>query len=356
LTSQNDHEYAAQLECIVTSSSQQDACTKLRTELVNRLAPSRDQNIQNIQLLTQSQFPRYLRRLAPDVPDALLHNISSSRPSCNAQAIPTNRTQCELDAAALYTDHITDAASASTLEGIAPTMESLTPLRHSDCPSQKVEELGVERNSPSTHRNRRYSHKDSLYKTRYHYQDSSTISIDDTEISICWYHRNFGARARNCTKPCAYWKQEKPDEDISTVADVYTTDTGRPFVTDKCSKQQFLIDTGSELSVCSLKLVPEHKKLVSFELFAANGSSVPTYGWLPLTVDLGLRRNFAWTFVVADVTYPLIGADFLSHFGLLVDCRNNCLLERRNVVFCSHSRSYMRKSHQRRCRSRQPTE
>jgi hypothetical protein len=27
--------------------------------------------------------------------------------------------------------------------------------------------------------------------------------------------------------------------------------------------------------------------------------------------------------VVADVTLPLIGVDFLSHFGLLVDCRNN---------------------------------
>jgi hypothetical protein len=30
---------------------------------------------------------------------------------------------------------------------------------------------------------------------------------------------------------------------------------------------------------------------------------------------------------VADVTQPLIGVDFLSHFGLLVDCRNNRLLD-----------------------------
>jgi hypothetical protein len=30
-----------------------------------------------------------------------------------------------------------------------------------------------------------------------------------------------------------------------------------------------------------------------------------------------------WWFVVADVTHPLIGMDFVSHFGLLVDCRNN---------------------------------
>jgi hypothetical protein len=31
--------------------------------------------------------------------------------------------------------------------------------------------------------------------------------------------------------------------------------------------------------------------------------------------------------MVADVTQPLIGADFLSHFGLLVDYRNDRLLD-----------------------------
>jgi hypothetical protein len=42
---------------------------------------------------------------------------------------------------------------------------------------------------------------------------------------------------------------------------------------------------------------------------------------------LGLRRNFTWRFVVADVTHPIIGVDFRSHFDLLVDCRNNRLLD-----------------------------
>jgi hypothetical protein len=34
-----------------------------------------------------------------------------------------------------------------------------------------------------------------------------------------------------------------------------------------------------------------------------------------------------WRLVVADVTYPFIGVDILFHFGLLVDCRHNCLLD-----------------------------
>jgi hypothetical protein len=39
---------------------------------------------------------------------------------------------------------------------------------------------------------------------------------------------------------------------------------------------------------------------------------------MPLNLNLGLRRDFKWRFVVADVTHPLIG----------VDCRNNRLLDR----------------------------
>jgi hypothetical protein len=31
--------------------------------------------------------------------------------------------------------------------------------------------------------------------------------------------------------------------------------------------------------------------------------------------------------VIADVTHPIIGVDFLSHFSLLADCRNNRLLD-----------------------------
>jgi cleavage and polyadenylation specificity factor subunit 1 len=41
---------------------------------------------------------------------------------------------------------------------------------------------------------------------------------------------------------------------------------------------------------------------------------------------LGLRRDFTWRFVVADVIHPLFGVDLLSHFDLLVDCKHNRLL------------------------------
>jgi hypothetical protein len=88
-----------------------------------------------------------------------------------------------------------------------------------------------------------------------------------------------------------------------------------------------LIDTGSYLCVFPCKLVPQRSELVNYDLCAANSTTIPTYGWLTLRLNLGLRWDFTWRFVVADDTHPLIGADIISHFGLLVDCRNNLLLD-----------------------------
>lgn len=64
-----------------------------------------------------------------------------------------------------------------------------------------------------------------------------------------------------------------------------------------------------------------------YELSAANGTPISTYGTETLMLNLGLRRTFTWRFVVAEVLRPIIGADFLSFYGLLVDLCNNRLVD-----------------------------
>lgn len=44
-------------------------------------------------------------------------------------------------------------------------------------------------------------------------------------------------------------------------------------------------------------------------------------------MNLGLRRDFCWPFVVADVTAPIIGADFIRHHDLLIDLRRNRIID-----------------------------
>ena len=62
-----------------------------------------------------------------------------------------------------------------------------------------------------------------------------------------------------------------------------------------------------------------------FSLQAVNNNNIETYGAPSLSLNLGLRQTFRWVFVIADVKQPLLGADFIRHFGLLVDVRQNKL-------------------------------
>lgn len=103
--------------------------------------------------------------------------------------------------------------------------------------------------------------------------------------------------------------------------------SGRLFITDFKSKVQFLIDTGSDLCVYPRSALSERRTKTDFSLIAVNGTTINTYGYLELSLNLGLRRNYQWRFVVADVSKAIIGIDFLKFYNLIVDCRNNCLID-----------------------------
>ena len=75
------------------------------------------------------------------------------------------------------------------------------------------------------------------------------------------------------------------------------------------------------ISLLPRSYAPQKSPPGALQLTAANGSTIATYGQHVLTIDLGLRRAFAWAFTVADVRSAIIGADFLAHHGLVVDIR-----------------------------------
>ena len=118
-----------------------------------------------------------------------------------------------------------------------------------------------------------------------------------------------------------------------TAAHVCTTSSGLLLVTDRISKLRYLVETGSDLSVFPRRLLPERRVRIDYSLYAANGTTIPTYGWVSRSLNLGQRRDFTWRFILAELQLPIIGIDFLSHFNLLVDCRNNRLLDRITSLF-----------------------
>ena len=103
------------------------------------------------------------------------------------------------------------------------------------------------------------------------------------------------------------------------------------FIYDRISNRSFLVDTGAEVSV----LPPSsHERFFNNPgpaLVAANGSSIKTYGKRTVTIDLPVGR-FRWTFVLANVSKSLLGADFLRVNSLLVDMQHYRLVNARSFI------------------------
>ncbi|XP_064464301.1 uncharacterized protein LOC135375554 [Ornithodoros turicata] len=89
---------------------------------------------------------------------------------------------------------------------------------------------------------------------------------------------------------------------------------------------RFLVDTAAEISVITASAADRRRAHSCSNLQAANGTMIKTYGLRSLTLDLGLRTSFRWVFVLADVSQPILGADFLAFFSLSVDVRHRRLL------------------------------
>ncbi|GFR08686.1 transposon Ty3-I Gag-Pol polyprotein [Trichonephila clavata] len=125
-------------------------------------------------------------------------------------------------------------------------------------------------------------------RTRSNFSRNTTRSLErEGSSEICYYHSKFSRHAKRCRSPYS----------------------------------------GSDVSCTP---VPEMFKKLSpepLQLFAANNSKILTYGSKLLNIDLGLRRKFSWKFLIASVPIPIIGADFLENFGLLVDLKRRKLID-----------------------------
>ena len=98
------------------------------------------------------------------------------------------------------------------------------------------------------------------------------------------------------------------------------------YIFDTNHKYRFLVDTGAEVSVLPPSPA-DRKHQDGFNLLAVNGSGIATFGKRSLTLNLRLRRTFRWVFVIAEVHTPILGADFLRYYNLLVDMSQSRLVD-----------------------------
>ena len=97
-------------------------------------------------------------------------------------------------------------------------------------------------------------------------------------------------------------------------------------IRDNANSLTWLIDGGATLSL----VPPTHDERTSGPtsnpLQAANGTSIASFGTRKMSISLGARQ-FEWEITVADVTSPIIGADFLMEFHLAADHKLGLLVD-----------------------------
>ncbi|GFT96565.1 transposon Ty3-G Gag-Pol polyprotein [Trichonephila clavipes] len=105
------------------------------------------------------------------------------------------------------------------------------------------------------------------------------------------------------------------------------------FIRDRRTNVTFLIDMGSDVSRIPATKTQRQNNL-QMTLSAASTSPIHVYTTQTLSLDLVLRRIFQWTFLVGNVSTPIIGADFLYNFRLVPDISKQALLDSETNIKC----------------------
>lgn len=212
ITGNLDPQYASEVEDIITHPPSTDKYEKLKGELIKRLSASREKKVKQLLMHEElgdrkpSQFYRHLLNLAgPGVPEEFLRTIWTSRLPSSTQAIVASQSKTELVELAELADRIHDVVGTQIVStsAIATTSSSRTQGNSVNSEiaalTKQMEKLAdkVERLSRSRGRsNSRTRHRSSSTRSQSSYR----------RFPQCWYHQNFGDRAKKCVKPCDYAK------------------------------------------------------------------------------------------------------------------------------------------------------
>ena len=99
------------------------------------------------------------------------------------------------------------------------------------------------------------------------------------------------------------------------------------YITDHNSGYRFLVDTAAEVSLIPASTLEREHQQIGFSLQAANNSSIATYSTHCPTLNVRLQRSLPWIFIIGDVQNPILDADFLRHFQLMVDIKGKKLID-----------------------------
>jgi predicted aspartyl protease len=90
--------------------------------------------------------------------------------------------------------------------------------------------------------------------------------------------------------PLQLESEKREQSSVNAAYDDDGTISRRIFVTDRRTKISFLVDTGADVCVYPRSKLRKTANKEDYELFAANGTRIATYGTILMSLDLSLRR------------------------------------------------------------------
>jgi hypothetical protein len=126
---------------------------------------------------------------------------------------------------------------------------------------------------------------------------------------MCFKHWRYGDAATSCTPPAAGRETAAPGQ-LNAIAPGELL-----HLSDELSGRRFLFDTGASYSIFPHQ---SSQPVSGPVLKGPGGQTIPCWGEKQLPVQFSGCR-FTWTFLLAKVEFPILGADFLKHINLIVD-------------------------------------
>ena len=106
-----------------------------------------------------------------------------------------------------------------------------------------------------------------------------------------------------------------------------TTSTGQPgdlgMLVDHVSGRKFLVDTGSVYSILPHQSI---EPAMGPAIMTADRTPISCWGQQEMTITTA-GHSFKFVFLLADVAFAIVGANFLSFFDLVVDLRRMRLIQ-----------------------------
>ena len=89
-------------------------------------------------------------------------------------------------------------------------------------------------------------------------------------------------------------------------------------VTDRSSRHRCLLDTGSQVSLWPLSPASPNLQRANLRLTAANGTPIKAFGYERRQININ-GKSYSFMFLIAQVSRPILGLDFLQAFRMSID-------------------------------------